>query len=354
MSLWEFQVLGWYGGVESELGKLQSVEVQHNSEDGHWYIKRGQPPPEQRREVKLTSYILTLLCYWRALQSFVLRKFLAESFANFLSFPFSAWITEFTLLSSVNLFPAHSFIPFLLNSMSLSKRLRMSWPSLFHPFASFRTLLNIILHRSWPLPAFWKCSTPPVPFTWSLCFFFLPGTQHRRKLPYSFVFIVFLLLPGCKEHCWQCVCLLSLPILSAWNHVLHTVGTEYVFPNCMLHEQVHAPWGSEVTSVASDSWRETWVLEETYNSQTPVCGPMRAGDRIGQDTLSSMLASKSAISTCLSSVGKWEKPLFQRNRFSQWDSLRYCRLGFWEQFLKIKAFISFSTYKSHTHLLLKI
>ena len=88
VSLWEFRVLGWYGGVESEFGKLQAVEVQYNSEDGHWYIKQGQPPPEQRqvreREVKLTSYILALLCYWRALQLFVLRKFLTESFANFL------------------------------------------------------------------------------------------------------------------------------------------------------------------------------------------------------------------------------------------------------------------------------
>ena len=50
MSLWEFRVLGWYGGVESELGKLQAVEVQYNSKDGHGYIKQGQPPPEQRQE----------------------------------------------------------------------------------------------------------------------------------------------------------------------------------------------------------------------------------------------------------------------------------------------------------------
>lgn len=214
--------------------------------------------------MKLTSYILALLCYWRALQLFVLITFLTESFANFLSFLFSAWITEFTLLSSVNFFPAHSFIPFLLCSVSLSKRLRMSWPCLFHPFTSFRTLLNIILHRSWPLPVFWKCSTLPVPFTWSLCFFFFPvlsTTENYLIVLCSF----FRLLPGCKEHCWQvaCICLLYLPILSAWNHVLHTVGTEYVFPDCMLHDQVHAPWGSEVTSVARDSWRDTWLSEET-------------------------------------------------------------------------------------------
>lgn len=226
----------------------------------------------------------------------------------------------------------------------------------FHPFTSFRTLINIILHRSWPLPVFWKCFTLPVPFTWSLCFFFfLLSAQHHRKLPYCSVFIVFLLLPGCKEHCWQvaCICLLYLPILSAWNHVLHTVGTEYVFPDCMLHEQVHAPWGSEVTSMASDSWRETWLSEETYNSQTPVCGLLRAGDWMGQDTLSSMLPSKSAICTCLSSAGKWEKPLFQRNRFSQWDSLKILPIGILRAVLKNKS-LYFSSYKSHTHLLLKI
>lgn len=148
---------------------------------------------KREREVKLTSYILALLCYWRALQLFVLRKFLTESFANFLSFLFSAWITEFTLLSSVNLFPAHSFIPFLLCSVSLSKRLRMSWPCLFHPFTSFRTLLNIILHRSWPLPVFWKCSTLPVPFTWSLCFF---SSQYSAPQKITLLFCVHSFVSG--------------------------------------------------------------------------------------------------------------------------------------------------------------
>ena len=138
-------------GLRGELGNLQGVEVLHNRADGHWHVKQGQPPPEQRqereREVKLTSFILALVCYWRGLQSFVLMKLLAGSSVNFICL-FSLlnvnnWIYRSFFLSIF--FSSHSFIPFPLCPVSFSKRLRMSWSSLSHPFTSLRALLK---HRS--------------------------------------------------------------------------------------------------------------------------------------------------------------------------------------------------------------
>lgn len=142
--------------MRGELGNLQKVDVLHNPD----MPGKAAPTREQARERGKTHILYfgpRLLV--SSLQWFVITKLFAGSSANFVSFPFSTWITECTLPFSPSIFSLLNPLFLFLCHMLFSKKPVMSWSSISHSFTSFRTLLKYLFREAFPDHSFESATT---------------------------------------------------------------------------------------------------------------------------------------------------------------------------------------------------